>query len=178
MIEGGGSPSGGGMAGAAIRTELAIVGIILLVAGGAILACRFEVGNRPCAGVTSATAHPGVFSGQVEDGGAVIKFMAISVNAIMTAQAVVRVDQEVGLHKISVDLLVTGSADGLVKLAVAIYMTGVTSKRGAIRLVWVGSQRIPKRIMRDIYFRHVGQGNCRPTVIRVTCPASQTWIVL
>ena len=147
MIEGGGSPSGCGMAGAAIRTELAIVGIILLVAGGTILACRLDVGNRTGASVAPATVHPGVFSGQMEGDSTVVKFVAISVNAIMTAQAVVRVDQEVGLHKISIDLLVTGSADGLVELAVAIYVTGVTGKRGTIRLVWVGSQCIPKRIM-------------------------------
>ena len=51
------------MAGATIRTELAIVGIILLVAGGAVLACRFEVSSRSGAGVTSATVNPGVFSG-------------------------------------------------------------------------------------------------------------------
>jgi hypothetical protein len=166
------------MAGAAIRTELAIVRIILLVAGGTIPAGRFEISNRPGAGVAPATVHPGVFAGQVEGGGAVVKFVAISVDPIVTAQAVVRVDLEVGLHKISIDLLVTGSADGLIELAVAIYVTGVTSKRCTIRLVWVGYQRIPKGIMRDIYFSHVGQGNCRPTMIRVTVSASQTWIVL
>ena len=178
MIKGGGGPTRASMAGAAIRAELAIVGIILLVAGGTILACRFEVGNRPGAGVAPATGHPGVFSGQLEGDSAVVEFMAISINPIVTAQAIVRVDLEVGLHEISIDLLVTGSADGLVKLAVAIYMTGVTSKRGAIRLMGVSSQCIPKRIMRDIYFSHVGQGNSRPAVIGVTGPASQSWIVL
>ena len=114
MIEGGGDPTGGGMAGAAIITELAIVRIILLVAGGTILAGRFEVGNRPGASVAPATVHPGVFSGQVESDGTVVKFVAISVDPIVTAQAVIRVGLEVRLHKISIDLLVTGSADGLV----------------------------------------------------------------
>jgi len=124
--------------------------------------------NRPAPVWHPPQSTPTCFSGQVEGHGAVVKFVAISVNAIMTAQAVVRVDQEVDCNKISIDLLVTGSADGLVELAVAIYVTGVTGKRGTIRLVGWAVSAYPKESCEIFILVMFGQGNCRPTVIRVT----------
>ena len=68
-----------------------------------------------------------------------VKIMAIGIDAIMTSQAVLAISLEVRLHEISVDLLVAGEADGLVKHHIAINMACSTCERRTILLALVGS---------------------------------------
>jgi hypothetical protein len=91
--------------------------------------------------------------GQLEGDRIMAKSVTITVNPIMTAQAILPISQQMGLHEIRLDLLVAGYADGLVKFGIAIDVTGTASKGRAVRLDLVGDQRISEGIV-----FHVGLG--------------------
>jgi hypothetical protein len=119
VIKGCRQPAVGGMTGAAIRTELAFVRIILLVTGAAVLGRCLEIGNAACTAMAASTGHLGVFPCQLEGDGSMVKGVAIIVNTIMTGQAILPVSQQMGWHETGLDLLVAGNTDGLVKFGIA-----------------------------------------------------------
>ena len=61
-----------------------------------------------------------VFPGQLEGGVNMIEVVTIGVNPIVASQAVIFISLEMVLHEIGLDLLVTGRADGLVKLGIVV----------------------------------------------------------
>lgn len=63
VIEGGGLPAVGGVAGGALRSEAACMGVVLKVAGDAVLRCAFEDASR----VTVFASDGSVFAGQREE---------------------------------------------------------------------------------------------------------------
>ena len=113
------------------------MGIIFYVASRAILACRFEVGNRPGAGMAAPTIHRGMFSGQLKSNVVMVEGVAVAVNSIMTGQAILSIRQEMGLHENGFNLPVARFADGLIKPGIAIGVTCIAHKRRTIRLALV-----------------------------------------
>ena len=76
-----------------------------------------------------------------------VEIVTIGVDPIVASQAVFAISLEVRLHKLSIDLLVAGGTDGLVKLCIAINMASFTSKRRTIGLSLVGVKGIAKSIV-------------------------------
>ena len=107
------------------------------MASRAILACRFEVGNRPGTGMAAPTIHLDMFSSQMKCNVGMVKVVAIAVNSIMTCQAILSIRQEMGLHENGFYLPVARFADGLIKPGVAIDVTCIANKRRTIRLALV-----------------------------------------
>jgi hypothetical protein len=85
--------------------------------------------------------------GQLESDFAMVEIVSIGINPIVASQAVLTVSLEVGLHILNIDLLMAGSADGLIKLCVAANVASTAHKRRTIRLVLVGSQGITESIV-------------------------------
>ena len=147
MVECSRKPAIGGMTAAATRAELAVVVVILCVAGITVLGGRLQVGDASGAGMAPCAGRLGMFPGQLEGDVGMVEGVTVGVNPIVARQAVISISLEVGWHEISFDLLVAGRADGLVKRCIAINMAGIASKRRAIRLQLVGGESIPKSIV-------------------------------
>jgi len=127
------------MACAAVFPELAVVGIVFLVAAVASLRCGFKVCNAAGPRMAAPTIHLGMFTGKLECNIAMVEVMAVAIDAIMAGQAGVPIRLEMGLHEICFDLLVAVRTDGLVETGIAIEMTGAASESCTIRLMWMGS---------------------------------------
>jgi len=147
VVKGCGQPTVGRMAGTAIRTELAVVMIILGMAGIATLGGRFEICNTASAGMTASTDYLGMFPCQLERNLTMIKGVTICVNPIVAGQAVISIRLKVGLHEIGFDLLMTGCTDGTVEPGIASNMASSTSKRRTVRLALVGLEGISESLM-------------------------------
>jgi hypothetical protein len=110
VIEGRVSPITRIMARAAIRPELAVMRIILLVTGETIrwggLEIRHDTGTR----VTLRASHLGMLSIQAEGEIVMRERLVKTVNAIVAGQTVCAVIESVLLRKSRVHLLVTGLA--------------------------------------------------------------------
>jgi hypothetical protein len=65
--------------------------------------------------MASSTGNLGMFPGQLEGDIAMVKIMTVAINPIMACQAVLSISLKMGLHEISLDLLVASSADSLVE---------------------------------------------------------------
>jgi hypothetical protein len=135
------------MAGPTICAKLTIMGIVLRVTGSAGWRGCFKICDAAGTGVASPTGQLGMLPGQLEGDGIMIKIVPICINPVMTGQAIIPIRQEMGLHEIGLDLLVTGRTDGLVKFGVAISVTGTANKRRTVRLVLVGAECIPEGIV-------------------------------
>ena len=125
------------MAPTAIGAQLGAMRIVLEMACSTILRRAFEVLNHLGTCVTAFTFHLGMFSAQFKSNGAMVKAVAISVDPIMTAQTIIPVGLEMGLHEISIDCPVAVRADGLIELGIAIDVTCIAHKRRTIRLALV-----------------------------------------
>jgi hypothetical protein len=89
-----------------------------------------------------------MLTGKLESDFAMVEIMAIGINPIMASQAVIAISLDVGLHEISLDLLVTGNADSLVKHYIAIHVAGFTNKK---RTICLGERLRHTRKHRVIY---------------------------
>jgi len=98
VVEGGRKPAGSGMAGATVRAELAVVGIVHLVAGGTVLGRVLKIGDGPGANVALPTAQAGVLPAELEGDLGMVEGMPEAVDPIVTAQAVTSVVLQMGLH--------------------------------------------------------------------------------
>jgi hypothetical protein len=65
--------------------------------------------------MASSTGNLGMFPSQLEGDIAMVKIMTVAINPIMACQAVLSISLKMGLHEISLDLLVASSADSLVE---------------------------------------------------------------
>ncbi len=140
-------PAIGGMAAAATRAKLSVVGVILYMAGRTILGGRLQVRDTSGTGMAPCAGCLGMFPGQLEGNVGMVEVVTIGVNPIVARQAIISISLHVGWHEISLDLLVAGCANGLVKRCISIGVAGIASKRRAIRLELVGSESIPKSIV-------------------------------
>ena len=123
-------------------SKLTFVRVIPGMAGITILGSCLQISNTSSPTVAGATVQWGMFPGQLEGDFPMIEIMTIAIDPIVAGQAALSVGLKVRLHEISLDLLVTGSADSLVKGCVTIYVAHITYKWRTIRLALVGSQGI------------------------------------
>jgi hypothetical protein len=144
MVECSRKPAIGGVTGAATIAKLTVVVVVLCMAGRTVLGGRLQVRDASGTDMATSAGRLGMFTGQLERNAIMVEGVAVGVNPIVASQAVISISLEVGLHKISLDLLVAGRADGLIKLCIAIDMTSIASKRRTIRLALVGAESIPK----------------------------------
>jgi hypothetical protein len=88
--------------------------------------------------MAAGAIHLSVFPGQMEGDCAMVEFMSICVDTIVTAQTFFTIRLEMGLHEIGFDHEVAIRTDLLVKLDKTGYVTGFTNKSRTIRLLLVG----------------------------------------
>jgi len=89
VIELSGCPAIGGVTGCAICSQLALVGIIFSVAGGAINGCRLQVRDGAGRDVAFGAIHISVFPNQWEWKDVVVEIIPICIDSIMASQAIV-----------------------------------------------------------------------------------------
>ena len=112
MVEGGLLPIGRGMAGAAVRAEGALVGILGGVAGIAILRCRGKISQGVRAGVTLRAGHARMSAVHLEDETGMAKGFAKAIHAVVAGEASRPVGQDMRLGEGSVHLTVATVAGG------------------------------------------------------------------
>lgn len=135
------------MAGTAPGTKLSLMGIILGMAARTVLRGGLQVCDCAGAGMACSAIQRGVFPGQLEGDAGMVKRVTVSFDPIVATQAVISISLHVGLHEISLDLLVACRAYGLVELDVTIYVAGLATKCRPIHLLLVGGERIPEDIV-------------------------------
>jgi len=126
VVKRGRFPSLGRMAGTTFRTELAVVRVVLLMAGGASPSGSFEICAGAGAVVTFGATQFGMFASQVEVGAGVVEFFTQAFHTIVTSQAGIAVFDGMRLHE-----------DGVL-LAMAI-RTGGRGKSGNICAMTIGT---------------------------------------
>ena len=127
------------MAPTTIGAQFGAMRIVLEVACSTVLRRTFEVLNYMGACMTASTFHLGMFSAQFKSNAAMVKAVTISVDPIMTAQTIIPVGIEMGLHEIRIDCPVAGRADCQIEIGIAIDVTRIANKRRSIRLALVSS---------------------------------------
>ena len=96
----------------------------------------------------------GMFSGQWESYQTVIKCVTICINPIMTAQAILPICLQVGLHEGSFYLFVAGRTDGLIKMDIPIRVTIRAREDVPIRPGHMRGKGISKSVVGDIRLGH------------------------
>ena len=93
--------------------------------------------------MAGSAIHCGVFPAQLESDFGMLERVTIGVDSIVAAEAALAVSLQVSLHKLTINLLVAGSAHGLVEGHVAIHVASFTGESRTIRLTLVGGKGIP-----------------------------------
>jgi len=171
-------PAAGAMASATISTQLTLMSIILGMAGIAILRSRLQVSNAACTAVAAGTVHLGVLASKLEGDVIVIEVMSIGINPIMTSQAGLPKCLQVCQHKICLELLMAGGANGLVKLQISISVAGLTHEWRAIGLFLVGGEGEAKRIVGNISLGKISKRSICSTMIGVAGAARMAGVFL
>jgi len=122
--------------------------------GKTFLGGCLEIGHLTSAGMALRATDLGMFSGQLESGQTVIKCVTISINPIVTAQAILPISLQVRLHEGSFNLFVAGRTDGLIKTDIAIRVTIRACEGIPIRPGLVRSKGISKSFVGDIRLGH------------------------
>ena len=138
VIEFGGRPAVGGVAGGAVGAEAPLVRFIVAMAGGAILRRIGEVGERPRIEVALGAQHIDVPAVEPEDK-IVFEVFSEAVHAIMTVQTGVAIGKRMGEGEGRVHLTVAGLA-------------GVGGEDGdvAVMTVVAGERNIPSRLLMSV----------------------------
>jgi hypothetical protein len=124
------------------------------MAGITFLGGRFEVGHLASPGMTLRATDLGMFSCQLESYQTVIKCVTICINPIVTAQAILSICLQVGLHEVSFNLFMAGRTDSLIKMGIAICMTIRAREDVPIRLGHMRSKGVSKSVVGDIRLGH------------------------
>lgn len=148
MIEGGGRPAFGLMAGAAIGAQSIRMRICLYMAALAISWGGTQVCERLVVLVTLITTDLDMFPGQFKGHGIVVKSMPVGIDTVMASQAVIPVCLEMGLHEVGFDLFMTVHTDCLIEFGIAIQVTVPATERGTVGLLLMHSKGIPRQFMR------------------------------
>ena len=91
-----------------------------------------------------------MFPGKFKGYSIMVEGVPVSIDAVMTSQAIIPIGLEMRLHEIGLDLRMAIGTDGLVKCGIAIYVAIPASKTGSVAPFLVCSQGISRRLMREL----------------------------
>jgi len=150
MIESSGRPAFGLVAGAAIGAQSIRMRICLYMAGLATSWGGTQVCKRMIILMAFVTGDLDMFPGKFKGYSIMVEGVPVSIDAVMTSQAIIPIGLEMGLHEIGLDLRMAIGTDGLVKCGIAIYVAIPASKTGSVAPFLVRSQGISRRLMREL----------------------------
>ena len=161
VVERGLLPGLGRVAGGAVLAQIAPVGVVLLMAGVAVLGRGPEIGGGAGVGMAASTAGSVVGALQRKSQLVVVKSGAVAVDAVVAGQAAIAKGTAVGLHKDGIHFAVTLGTGGRIKLghvlAVAVGADKIITPRGSsVALQGKTGGLVGKAVAREAGQRRVG----------------------
>jgi hypothetical protein len=155
VVELGGLPAIGGMAGSAVGSKPALVGIIFLVTGMAVCRRFRKIGQGSRIGMTLRADQVAVHAGQLERK-FMLEIVPKSIHAIMTVEACLAIFKRMAQGEGRIHLTVAGLAGVRSEGRYIAVMTIVTGERFARRCKLMPLQGESHHLMRELRALHYG----------------------
>lgn len=168
MVEFGRLPTFGGVALDAILPEAASVRVVLHVARITILLRGLQIGQGTRGGMAFGAIQRSMFALQGESKAVVVETFAVSVQPIVTSQAILPKSGSMPLEKDRVQVAVAARTNCLIRLRKAFCVAIRTGERSTSGHLLVGAQRKTHRRVRKIVQIGDGQGGIGTIMVGVT----------